>query len=356
MVGARFAFFSAELQQIGELNQTATQLWRWLEEGYTARAMVAALTAHGANAPDAEGAVEAAIGQWLRSGLITPTAAIDALKAPPRALLRIAIDGFRADIAFHGADTNEIAAVFRHLAEESASQAALKLSVYRRDGIGDFILEDAVPVGLFAPAETAPKLKAILTEAYCESIVDGFLAHGALVRLSGKTVFLGGEPGAGKTTLTIALCLAGAGFCGDDIVHVHGDGLVTGAPFAAAIKTGAWPLLAERLPDLRMLAAHERADGHRTRYFAPQLADNTPRALDSIVFLSRDGGGASIAPMDPLDALCRFIDSSYASDGSLDPNTFSALARRFADIPCFALNTGDLDDSVRLLQDTSRVA
>ena len=59
----------------------------------------------------------------------------------------------------------------------------------------------------------------------------------ALVR-NGRMLLVSGHPGAGKTTLTLALVDAGFGFAGDDLALLNSEGRVTGVPFAPAIKAG----------------------------------------------------------------------------------------------------------------------
>jgi hypothetical protein len=344
-LGDRTALFDAERQQIAELNETAALIWSGLAEGRAPNAIIASLTERGAPPASAHDFVAAALEQWLVSGALAPTALL--AERPPLACQRLSIDGFRADLSFYGEAPQETQRVFAHFAG-ATGEAALQLSVHRRDG-RDFILRDRTPLGMFAPETTAPQLKALLTEAYCDSVEDGFLAHGALVSLGGKRIFIGGEPGAGKTTLTLALAAAGAGYCGDDIVHVHSDGRVSGAPFAAAAKTGTWPILAPRLPRLMDLPLHLRADGQPARYVIPAVDENAPRPLDLVVFVSRSGAETHLEKLDPLNALCRLIDASYARGGELSAEAFDALAQRFAAICCYQLEAGDLDASLQTM-------
>src|SRR5690606_30854647 len=89
----------------------------------------------------------------------------------------------------------------------------------------------------------APDLKAVLSEMYAEAAAPGFLTHGALLTRPGKRLLLSGPPGAGKSTLAVALAHAGWAYGGDDIVHIAPNASAQGAPFAATLKAGSWPLL-----------------------------------------------------------------------------------------------------------------
>src|SRR5690606_29405519 len=116
---------------------------------------------------------------------------------------------------FAGADPDSGRSVFAGLAQGSADSAS-RIDIVGRGG-HDFLFCDGAALGMFAPAEIAPALKAHVTDALCRSVEDGFLSHAGLVSANGRTVLLVGAPGAGKTTLTLALAGSGFSYGGDDI-------------------------------------------------------------------------------------------------------------------------------------------
>src|SRR5206468_3911835 len=127
-------------------------------------------------------------------------------------------------------------------------------------------------------------VKAILTELYADGVENGFLTHGALLQAGERRLLLCGEPGAGKTTLALALAAAGWRYGGDDIVRLSPQAAAHGVPFAATVKTGSLALLREAWPQLGRLPAWLRADGQQARYLLPaNTAEMTPRPLDIVV-------------------------------------------------------------------------
>src|SRR5262249_28451734 len=153
------------------------------------------------------------------------------------------------------------------------------------------------------------------------------LGHGALVHSNDKQVLITGAPGAGKSTLTMALLRAGFSFCGDDIIHIDQAGKAVGLPFAATVKSGAWPLLADLWPELAATEEHLRRDGQRVRYVVPKsFGPAEPRPIDVVLILSRDGTAPAKAErLAPLDALCELLKSGYSPNRQIDGNTMAAL-------------------------------
>jgi hypothetical protein len=267
--------------------------------------------------------------------------------------MRLRLGHFCAKIRFFGdAEPAKARSMFGHLQDSGEGVDAASYDVIGEDG-EDYVFCSAGPVGLRARNATMPMLKALLTEAYCSSLPDGFITHGALISRAGKRVLLTGAPGAGKTTLTLALCANGFAYGGDDIVRITDEGDAEGVPFAAAVKSGAWTLIGNYVPAISTLTTHERPDGQLARYVAPSNRDlEGPRPIDVVLLLSRERGAtARIDPVTPLDAMCGILESGYSERKHLTVHVADALARRLSNARCGRLVYEDLGQAVDLVAD-----
>lgn len=341
----RAALFCARRQQLYALNDTALLIWDALAAGETVARTSARLEALGVNPAEARAYVETAAEDWTREGYLATTAALDRCGRIPDMVRNLVVDGFQASLRLHGhVPTDGLDAAFDHL---SAHGPGIALDVVALPGRHALFVA-GVPRGEVETGGLVPAIKALLTELYADAVADGFLTHGALLRRDGKTLFLTGEPGAGKTTLTLALAAAGFAYGGDDIVRIGADGLARPAPFAAAAKSGAWDLLAARMPDLAKAPVHRRADGQLVRYLRPASLEALPPApLDVVLLLQREADAApALKPVHPLDALVALLDSAFSRKGAAEGETLSALASRLEAAACFRLTYSDLDRAV----------
>jgi hypothetical protein len=180
--------------------------------------------------------------------------------------------------------------------------------------------------------------------------------HGAALVRDGRVLLLCGRPGAGKTTLTLALVNAGFGLAGDDVMLLAADGRGIGLPFAPAVKSGAWPLLADRVPGLATAPTFRRPDRRRVRYPAPEaVVDGRPRPLGWVVLLDRAAEGRpALDPVDAAGALRGLLDGAFAPDRQLCPAGFDALARVVDTAETWRLSYAALDEAVALLDAACR--
>jgi hypothetical protein len=195
-------------------------------------------------------------------------------------------------------------------------------------------------------------VKAILTDLYIDAAETGFLAHGALLQKGERRLLLSGEPGAGKTTLALALAAAGWRYGGDDIVRIRPDGAVQGVPFAAAVKDGSVALLSEIWPGLRDLPASMRSDGQLARYLLPaNRAAAAPGPLSAVVMLARrPGASAEVRPISTFDALSTIVQSAYARRWRMTGDAFCALAESLDRAVCARLEYCDLEPAVQAIE------
>jgi hypothetical protein len=346
--GERCALFHEGRQALVELNPTAFHIWRGLADGEHPVAVAESLADQGAPLAVACGYVEDALRLWLGDGWIVPAQVTAELEAKPYASLMLSILDVGFGVEFFGAAAPS--AVLDSLEPLRGGEAAdHRFSVVAwRDRY--LLFSGAASRGLCAPNELAPALKAALTGQLAASAGGGFLAHGGLVGLRSRRLFLSGGPGAGKSTLTLALAAAGFECLSDDIVHVDARGWMKGAPFAPTLKSGSWPLLVAQIEGLESLSVHRRADGQQVRYLPAALSHGEGRPLDLFIALSRDAEGpARLAPLSGLDAMQTLLDGAFSAAGKVSGGQVSGLAKAFQDAQCFVLHYADLPDAVALL-------
>ncbi len=343
--GSQFALFHQDRQQLVELNETAGLIWRRLAAGEPVGAAVVCLIDQGANPDQARQFVADALQQWLREGWLAPAVLPTLLASNARTILELSILGVGFKVVLHGATPAGILDLLAPLQGQAPEKHRLDLVGWDERRL---LLVDLRSRGLFDPDEIVPATKAALTERLTTAVADGFLAHGALLDLGASRLFLAGEPGAGKSTLAMALVEAGFHCLSDDIVQVHADGQMQGAPFAPTLKSGAWPLL----PDLALdrLPIHRRSDGRQVRYLPDSLSIAGARPLTHFVALSRQAeGAAELTPLTGLEATRMVLEGGLAASGRISAAEVGRLAETLAGACCYALRYSDLPVAVRML-------
>jgi energy-coupling factor transporter ATP-binding protein EcfA2 len=183
------------------------------------------------------------------------------------------------------------------------------------------------------------------------STASGFLAHAALLSRDGQGVLICGDPGAGKTTLSVSLLLAGFGYHSDDIVWISEGGEAVGAPFAPAIKAGGWPLLDEMAVGVATSRTYLRSDGQQVRYLSLASVEQTPLPIGSILLLARDDGSAPrVEAVTPLEVLTAVLGSAYAARGAISAAGLKSLADVIGKARIGRLCFSDWRDGRRLVE------
>jgi hypothetical protein len=186
----------------------------------------------------------------------------------------------------------------------------------------------------------------MLTERYVSSVESAFLVHGALLAKHRSGLLICGSPGAGKTTLSVALTGSGYRYCSDDIVRIERNGTAIGVPFLPAVKTGAWPLVAPYAPHIVDVPTHRRRDGQDVRYL-PVRISMEPRIVSDIVVLAREPGvAAGLEAVEPLEILSTILESAFSARGALEADFLKAFARAIEAAGCHKLVYSDLADAV----------
>lgn len=347
--GDSFGLFHEARQDLAELNQTAGLMWQALAQGETPAKVAELLIGHGASQTEAAAYVDEALHHWLGGGWMVPADLVHAPAAAPSQHLMLTVLGIGFELAFFGAPPPAgVLDMLRPLQGGPQASRSFRICAWH----GRFVLfADGAPRGVYEADQLAPALKAVLTEQLAAAVTDGFIAHGALVEAAGRRAFLSGSPGAGKSTLAVSLAQAGFACLSDDIVQVDRRGAMTGAAFAPALKSGAWPLLAATMPGLAALPVHRRADGQDVRY-APDVISSAPaRPLDIFIALDRRADGAvALDSLSGLEAMSRLLKDAFASAGRVSAADIQALAQTFASAQCYTLRYADLAGAVERLR------
>jgi hypothetical protein len=347
-VGALPALFCEKRQKLFGLNATADCIWRSLAEGRTPAQASRVLTGMGFAESEAAAFVRDATISWLSAGHLTPREVLDLLAEPAAATRDVRIHDVVLRIRFLGsASPASFDDVFGHLRVEISDPSITVSVVGCRQSW--FIFERDTPFAACASHELVPHLKAILTERYVSSVENAFLIHGALLARHRNGLLICGSPGAGKTTLSVALTGSGYRYCSDDIVRIERNGMALGVPFLPAVKTGAWPLVAPYAPHIVDVPTYRRRDDQDVRYL-PVPISVEPRIVSDIVVLAREHGiAAGLVAVEPLEILSTILESAFSARGALDADTLRTFARAIEEARCYRLVYSDLPDAVHAL-------
>lgn len=349
-LGGRSLIYAEDQQQVLELNETADRIWRALARTGSISAAAQALGALGLSTEQAVQLVRDAAVEWTVGGYLAPQALGALLENGGSAHRTLVLDELVVEFHLRGVDGQDLDPVFGHLYGMRAGPRR-RLTIIAHAGRLLFYVERRLVLvgggdGLVA------HVKAILTDLYVDAVETGFLAHGALLLKGERRLLLSGAPGAGKTTLALALAAAGWQYGGDDIVHISPDGAAKGVPFAAAVKDGSVSLLSEIWPDLQRLPASVRSDGQRARYLRPaNRAAAPPGPLNVVVTLARrPGAPAELCPISAFDALSAIVQSAYARRWRMTGDAFCALAASLDQAVCARLDYSDLEPAVQAIE------
>ena len=346
--------FSLSKRALFALNDTAAEIWRALEEGVRPDAIPARIDRGRLEGREAKGHVEAALNDWARLGLIRPHAPAARRSSPEHLSQVIGLPGLRVRIIYPAVRGFPALSLFRHL-EVGGEAADLTLELVEHgDRIHLFRNADWVQC---CPLDALPiMLKGQLLSDVLDRGAYELAIHAAALVKSGRVALLCGNPGAGKTTLTLASVHAGFGFAADDVTLLDTEGRCVGLPFAAAVKAGSWPLLSEYCPDLDAAPIFRRPDGKRVRFAVPKaLALPTGKAVGWVILLRRDrSSNACLQPIDAAGALRGLLTGASAPGRELGTTAFDALTHLIGSAETYCLTYSRLEDAVELIGRTCR--
>ncbi len=340
--------FSPSRKAIFSLNDTAAGIWRCLEDGMPPRAIAAEIAGRGVEPSRAHAFVEAALADWEDAGALRPC-----LPAPAPGDRQVAtvvgLAGLAIRILYPPAIAEWAGAAFRHL-EVAGATTGVELRVVER-GERMQLFRNGEWLLSCSAAELPTMLKGQLLEEVLSGAPYEVAIHSACILSGGRSLLLCGKPGAGKTTLAMALVHAGFAFAGDDVTLLDSDGQSAGLAFAPAVKRDSWPILAPYMPELLSTPIFLRPDGISVRYPAPSgLAPGRPQGVGWVVLLNRRADvDPRLRPIDPATALRGLLNGAFARGGELSGSAFEVLARVIASAQTWRLTYSSLGDAVALL-------
>jgi len=347
-IGGELGLFSKKGETLYTLNGAAAVAASQLATGTSFAALVEALADDDTDRASIGPLAQTLLRQWSACKVVQA----DRLPFPKgwRKRQTIRIAKLVAELNYSSeALRQRVSPVFAHLAV-SEGEPTVRLELSETDGL---VLVSRHDEGgaIVAALEAAPIVKGLLTEEVLATAPPDIALHAACLLTKGQALLLTGAPGAGKTTLTLALPAAGFSFAADDITLLAPDGRVRGIPFAPAVKGGAWPLLRNVVADLDAYPTHRRLDGVEVRYLAPK----NPPVTDWLnvgwaVHLCRAADVAPrLIPLTPAQALTRLMAEAHSAAGPADLDTLRAIVSVAERARAFDLVYSDLGDAVRIL-------
>lgn len=332
------------------LNDTAADIWRSLQDGVPVEAILDEMAGRGVDRHEAYGYVETALQDWERLGLIQP--------APPpwpsttRQYFSqvVAVPGVCVRILYPAAVAFPAATVFQHLEVRDRAVDVLFHLVYRGDRI--HLFRDGQWVDSCDRDEIPVMVKGQLLTEVLEHSDYELALHAAALLKNGRTLLLSGNPGAGKTTLALALVQAGFGFAADDVTLLDSAGQSIGLAFAPAVKSGSWPILGEYFPELGRSPVYRRPDRRRVRFLVPKdhVAPD-PQPIGWVVLLCRtQDAKPSLRAIDPAEILGGLLNGAFARNKELSGAAFDVLCQVIRSAKGFCLTYCELDDALELLK------
>ncbi|WP_077959862.1 serine kinase [Ensifer adhaerens] len=348
LLGQRKTVFVESSQQIFEVDDVTAFLTCALSEPLSLQELVSALAARGAGQATARTLVQKYLAHWSRLGLLDIV--LDEEEGPPVRSLVADLAGTAVSIACHDHSlANLVLPVFEHQRVKEREPSI----VYELASLGNTVCisRNRARGMIVAANAAAPALKAMLTDDVLAGLRRQVALHAALLVKNRQGLLLCGAPGAGKTTLALALLRADFACGGDDIALLDEDGLVQGVPFAPAVKRGSWGLIAGMREAIAAAPIHRRLDGKTVRYLASiPYAPHETVPLHSIVLLRRRRNGpVSISAVEPARVLSELLSGAFTPARRLDLAQFETLLGALRRARTVELSYARLDEAVAAL-------
>jgi hypothetical protein len=217
---------------------------------------------------------------------------------------------------------------------------------------GSALVSVLEPVDEVAWAATRPLVTLPLLELLKRRGVFGVHAGG--VALEGRGVVLAGTSGAGKTTLTLALALAGFDLLGDDMLFLRAE---DGEPAMLAFpdELDVSETTASFFPELKARLRPDALPGAVKRQLDPAAleADLVAEARPALVLFPRigTGGPSTLEPLSFDEALLELAPNVLLTEASSSQRHLETLGSLLRAGRSFRLSTGrDFDQTAALIR------
>ncbi len=346
--GTRHFLFLPHNQKLFYASDTTVALWPRLAAGLSVADFVCAASADGGDGLQT-------LMELLEAGAVRYLAPRSG-PVPVTARLCLSIGGHTTGICCTGEKTAAmVRSLFGHLlvADRPAPDQLVLVEEESRAGLA-WAGEDPE---WHRWDEIGAALKYLLTTQVLEASEDPVL-HTAAVSADGQHMLLCGDPGSGKSTLSLALHGEGFRLEGDDLAVLRRGGAVMSLPLPATLKCGSLPLLAPRLPGLEDRPAYMRPDGKRVRYLALDTGAVPARPVRCVLFLQRSPDNpAGLEPVTAEEDIIRMmLASCWSADDRLSGDGFESLAALIRSARFFQARHDGLEHACSLAREAWHLA
>ena len=349
LVGERKTIFDEASQKIFELDDLSAFLTCLLVEPASAHQLEAAVVARGVSRARAHAAVKHYL--VYLSGRNLLEIIFDENEGRPLDTQALDFGGTSISIAFYDQALRDLVVpIFAHNGTDAATSYAAVYDV-ARFGDSVCISRDRCLGMIVAVPEVAPAIKAFVTDDILANLGARVALHAALLVRKSKGLLICGAPGAGKTTLAMALLAAGFAYGGDDIALLDADGLLAGVPFSPALKQGSWGLLGHMSNTIREAPIHRRLDNKRVRYptgLRYARARVHPAAI--VLIRRRRSGPVEVSDVEPIRVLSELLAGAYTPERRLVLPQFQRLLDMVSQARTVELTYSSLDGAVETLR------